>query len=100
MHGKDFLINDGRYRQAIEAIGKRLPKLDVIPSLAFIVEAVDPVNRRAFVVATQHKKVFRILDLIREKKADGLERLLATVHIIPEKEVICFRRESAIFKQA
>ena len=100
MHGEDLFINDGGYRQAVEAIGKRLPEFDVIPPLALIVEAVDPVNRRALVVSAQHEKVFRILDLVGEEKANCLERLFATVDVIPEKEIVCFGRESAVFKQA
>lgn len=34
MHAENFLIDDGRYGQAIEAVGKRLPNLDVVPPLA------------------------------------------------------------------
>ena len=99
MHGEDLLINDGSYRQAVEAIGKRLPKLDVIPPLAFIVETVNTVDRSALMISTQNEEVLRVLDLVRKKKADGFQRLLATIYIIPKEEIVRFGREAAILKQ-
>ena len=34
MHGKDLFINNGSDRKTVETVGKSLPKLDVIPTLA------------------------------------------------------------------
>ena len=51
MHGEDLLVDDGRNRQTIETIGKGLPEFDVIAPLAFVVEAIDSIDRRAFVIA-------------------------------------------------
>ena len=64
MHGEDLLVNDGRNGEAVEAIGESLPQLDVIPPLTFIVEAVDTVDGRAFVISTENKEVFGVLDLV------------------------------------
>jgi len=64
VHCEDLLIDDCRDRQAVEAISERLPQLDVVPSLALVVEAVDPVDGGAFVIATQDEEVFRVLDLV------------------------------------
>ena len=44
MHGEDLLINDGGNGQAVEAVGEGLPQLDVVSSLALIVETVDAVD--------------------------------------------------------
>ena len=44
MHGEDLLINNGGDWQAIKAIRKSLPQLDVVSSLALIVEAVDSID--------------------------------------------------------
>ena len=52
MHGEDLLINDGSNRQAVEAISKCLPQLDVISPLAFVVEPIDTINRSTLVVTT------------------------------------------------
>lgn len=44
MHGEDLLINDGSDWQAIEAICEGFPQLDIVSSLALIVEAIDSVD--------------------------------------------------------
>lgn len=72
MHGEDLLIDDGRDGQAVEAIGEGLPELDVVPSLALVVEAVDAVDGGALVVAAQDEEVLGVLDLVRQEQADGL----------------------------
>jgi hypothetical protein len=100
MHRKDLLINNRRNRQAIEAVRERLPQLDVVAPLALVVEAVYAVDGRALVVAPQHEEVLRILDLVGEQQADGLERLLASVHIVAEEEIVGFGGEAAVLEEA
>jgi len=73
VHGEDLLINDGSNREAVKAVRECLPQLDVVPTLALVVEPVDAVDRGALVVAPQDEKVLRILDLVREEQADGLQ---------------------------
>lgn len=34
MHGKDLLVDDGRYWETVEAVGKSLPELDVVSPFA------------------------------------------------------------------
>lgn len=51
MHGENLLVYDRSNWQAIEAIRECLPKLDVVSPLALVVEAIDTVDRSAFVVA-------------------------------------------------
>ena len=65
MAAEDLLVDDGRHRQAVEAVREGLPHLDVVPSFAFVVEAVNSIDRGALVVAPQDEKVFRVLDLER-----------------------------------
>lgn len=64
VHGEDLLVNDGCDGQAVEAVRKCLPQLDVVPALALIVETVDAVDRGALVVATQNEEVLGVLDLV------------------------------------
>lgn len=64
MHCKNFLVYDCSNWQAIEAVGECLPQLDIVSSLAFVIEAVDAVDRRTFMVSSQNKKILRILDLV------------------------------------
>lgn len=99
MHGENLLVNDRRDWQAIEAVGERLPQLDVVPPLALVVEPVDPVDGRAFVIAAENEEVFGILDLIGKEEADGLERLLAAIDVVAEEKVVGLWRESTVFEE-
>lgn len=64
VHGEDLLIDDGGDRQAVEAICKSLPELDVVATLAFVIEAIDAVDGSALMVASEDEEVFRVLDLV------------------------------------
>lgn len=99
MHGENFLIDDRSDWEAVEAVSKSLPELDVVSSLALIVEAIDTVYRCTLVVASKDKEILWILDLVGEEEADGLQGLLSSVDVVAQKEVVGFRRESSILKQ-
>jgi len=99
VHCEDLLIDDSGNGQAIEAVGEGLPELNVVSALALIVESIDTVDRRALVVAAEDEEVLGVLDLVCEKQADGLERLLASVDVVAKESVVCLRRKSAIFKE-
>jgi hypothetical protein len=99
VHGEDFLVDNSGDRQTVEAVCEGLPQLDVVATLALVVEAVDAVDRRTLVVAAKHEEVLGVLDLVCEEQADGLERLLAAVYIVAEEEVVGLWWETAIFKQ-
>jgi hypothetical protein len=71
MHSEDLLVDDGSDWQAIETVRKCLPKLNIIATLALIVETINTVDRGAFVITSEDEKVFRVLDLVCQKKADG-----------------------------
>lgn len=73
MHGENLLIYDCSDWEAIEAVCKGLPQLDVVAALALVVESVDAIDRCALVVAAKHEEVLGVLDLVCEQKADSLE---------------------------
>lgn len=99
MHGEDLLIDDGGDRQAVEAVGKGLPQLDVVPPFALIVEPIDTVDRGTLVVAAQDEEVLGVFDLVGEQEADGFERLLATVDVVTQEQIIGLGREATVFEQ-
>jgi hypothetical protein len=99
VHCENLLIDDCCNGQAVEAVRESLPKLDVIPSFAFIVEPIDTVDGSAFVVAAQDEEIFGVFDLVCQEQADGLERLLASVDIVSKEEVVGFWGEATILKQ-
>jgi hypothetical protein len=72
VHGEDLLIDDSGDGETVETVGESLPQLDVVSSLALIVETIYTVDRSALVVTTEDEKVFGVLDLVGEKQADGL----------------------------
>jgi len=96
---ENLLVDDGCNGETVEAVGERLPELDVVPPLAFVVESVYPVDAGALVVSAEQEEILGILDLVSEKEADGLERLLTPVHVVPEEEVVGFRGEPAVLEQ-
>lgn len=99
MHGEDLLVDNGGNGQAVEAIGKSLPELDVVATLALIVKSVDTVDRGAFVVTAENEEVFGIFDLVRKQQADGLEGLLATVDVVTKEEVVRLGRETTVLEK-
>lgn len=100
MHAEDLAGNDGRNRQGVEDIDKRLPRLDVCPALAFIVEPIDPCNVRTLVVTAKEEEVFREFDLVAEQEEDGFEGLFAAVDIVAEEKVVCLWWEATHLKHA
>lgn len=64
MHGEYLFVDDGSDGEAVETVCERLPELDVVSSLTFVVETVDPIDRGTLVVATEDEEVFGILDLV------------------------------------
>lgn len=50
-------------------------------------------------VATENEEVLRVLDLVGEEQADGLEGLLATVDVVAQEQVVGLGGEATILKQ-
>lgn len=99
MHCENLFVNDCCDGQAVEAVSESLPELNVIASLALVVEAVDTVDGCALVITAKNEEVFRILNLVGEEEADGLQRLLASINVISKEEIICLWREAAVLEQ-
>ena len=68
--------------------------------LTFIVKSVYSVNTGAFMVSTKQEKVFWIFDFVGQQQADGFQRLLPSVDIISEKQIVAFRWKSTVFEQS
>lgn len=100
MHGEDLLVDDGGNGEAVEAVGECLPQLDVVAALALIIKAIDAVDGSTLVVSAEDKEVFGVLDLVRKQQADSLQRLLATVDVVTQEQVVGLGRKAAIFEEA
>lgn len=100
MHGKNLLVDDSGDRKAVEAIGECLPQLDIVATLALVVEAIDSVDRGALVVTSEDEEVFGVLDLVGKEQANGLKRLLTSVDVVTEEEVVGLRREATVLEES
>ncbi len=99
MHGEDLLIDDGSNGQAVEAVGKCLPELDIVSTFAFVVESIDAVDGCAFMVSSEDEEIFGVLDLVGQKQTDGLQGLFSSIDVVTEEEVVGLGREAAVLKQ-
>jgi hypothetical protein len=48
------------------------------------------------VISPQEEEVLGIEDLISKQQADGFKRILATIYIVSEEQVVIGRREAAV----
>jgi hypothetical protein len=51
------------------------------------------------VVAPENIEILRVLDLVREQQADGLQAVLPTVHIVPQKQVVRLGGVATVLEQ-
>jgi hypothetical protein len=66
VHREDLFIDDSSDRQAVETVGESFPELNVVPSFALIIEAIDSVDGGTFVVTSEDEEVFRVFNLVRQ----------------------------------
>lgn len=51
-------------------------------------------------VAAKNEEIFRVFDLVGQQKADCLKRLLSTINVVAEEEIVCFGWESTVLEKA
>jgi len=95
VHTEDLIFYRGRRWKTVEDITELLPELYVVPSLAFIVEAIYPRDAGTFMVSAQQKHVLWILDLVSEQETHYLHGLLPAIDVVTKHEVVGVRREAA-----
>ena len=100
MHAENFLVDQRRDRQAIEDVAKDAPESNGVSTFALIVETIDSVDLGTFVISSEKEEVLRVLNLVAQKKADCFDRLLSTINIVTEEEVVGFGREATVFEDS
>jgi len=100
VHADDLLVDQRGDGQAVEAVCERLPNANVVPAFALVVEPVDTVDRGALVVASQQEEVLWVLYLVCEQQTHRLQRLLPTVHVVAQEQVVRVWGEPAVFEQS
>jgi hypothetical protein len=89
VHTNNLVINDSAARKAVEGVAKLLPHLNGKSTTAFIVKSINSVDSGTFVVSSKKKEIFRVLNLVGKEETDDFQRLLATVHVISQEQVVC-----------
>lgn len=51
-------------------------------------------------VAPEQEEVLGVFDLVRQQQADGLQRLLPSVHIVAQEQVVGLWGEAAILEES
>ena len=69
-----------------------------VQELTLIIEAIDAVDGGTLMVPPEQEEVFWVFDLVGEQQADGLQRLLPSIHIIPQEKIVRLRREATILE--
>ena len=64
----------------------------------FVIEPVYSVDTGTLVVSAQDEEVLRVLDLVCQQQTDRLQRLLSSIDVVTEEEVVGFWREPAVLK--
>lgn len=72
----------------VEAVVECLPQRELVSPLDLVEESVDAGDGLALVVATEDNHLFWETALQREKQADYLTALLATVHVVTKEEIL------------
>jgi hypothetical protein len=99
VHAEDLLVDAGGDGETVEQVRKGTPEFDIVSTLTFIVKPIDSIDGGTLMVPTEEEEVLGVLDLVGEEETDGLQRLLASVHIVPEKQIVGIRWETTIFKE-
>lgn len=69
-------------------------------SITFIEKAVELIDGCALVVTTQQEEVLWVFDLVCEQEADALDRLLASIDVVPQEQIIGGGWEAAELEDA
>lgn len=94
MHAQNAVFNNSSDWQAVKKITKGFPELDIVPSLALIVESIHSADGLRFMVASQYKEIFRVFNLIGHQEAHHLNRVLSSIDIVSKEKVVLIWRKA------
>ncbi|EPY31835.1 protein phosphatase [Strigomonas culicis] len=100
VHTDDLLADHAAHRHRVEHVREGLEEPYVVAPLHVVEEAVGLINRRALVVAAEQKEVLRVDNLVTVLQNDGLDAVLAAVHVVSEEEIVRVGGEPALLVDA
>lgn len=86
VHNENFVIHHCANREDIEAEAKLFPYLDVVSSLALVVESVHSVDRLALVISSKQVEVLWVFYFVGEQQTNCLNGLFAAINIVSDEE--------------
>jgi len=76
-------------RKEVEKVGEVLPHArGAVDSQALVIEPVNLRDLAALVIATSQRNAIRIPNLERDKQKDAVQRVIAAINVVAEKEII------------
>mmetsp|Transcript_123539 Transcript_123539/g.360766 ORF Transcript_123539/g.360766 Transcript_123539/m.360766 type:complete len:214 (-) Transcript_123539:283-924(-) len=89
VHADDLVLHNGCHRQVVEGVREELPNGGpTVSSHALVEEAVDLRDLATLVVAAEQGDALLIAHLVQEHQGHGLHRVVATINVIAEEEVV------------
>jgi hypothetical protein len=67
VHADDLIIDHSCTGKTVEDTAERLPDFNAVATTAFIVESVNAIDARCFVVTTKNEEVFWVLDFVSKE---------------------------------
>lgn len=91
VHAENLVLDDCCDRQVVEGVHKPVPRV-VTPvfSINFIVKAVVFCCETTFMVTPQKSNLVGVLDLVGKQESDGLNTVVAPVHVVAQEEISVF----------
>lgn len=99
MHAQNFIVNQGSNWHTVKNILELFPETDTVPILTLVVESINTIDLSALVIAPQQEEVLLKLDFVGQQENDRLERLLASVNVVAEEEIVGLRWVATVLKQ-
>ena len=87
MHAENLVVDQCSDWHAVENVLEFLPHAYGVATLALIIESVDTVDLSTLVVTSKKEEILLKLDFVCQEQNDGLERVLASVDVVAQKEV-------------
>mmetsp|Transcript_3207 Transcript_3207/g.13915 ORF Transcript_3207/g.13915 Transcript_3207/m.13915 type:complete len:312 (+) Transcript_3207:1674-2609(+) len=96
VRAEDLVLDSRRQGQVVEHVGDVLPHVRVaVLAQALVVEAVHLRDLPRLVVAADDGDAIGVANLERHHQRDRLDRVITSVYVVAQEEVVCVRRVSA-----
>lgn len=88
MHAKNSLLDDSTDRHVIKTLAEFSPKWYGVAPFTFIIEPIGAIDSLALMITSQEVELVWVLYLKRQQKYNHFNRLLASVNVITNEEVV------------